>query len=351
MRINYVHLGKQSNILIIALAFVFAFIVIESYLITKPKIISNNKMKGFRLNGVGQNVKRVLAPVQIQYLSQFILHCSSFSYYSSPIHSRIRSLSLRESFKATPNAKFRYFEAIEGYVGEKLESALDLLVIGTTSTSGPSKTIRKIRKERKRNQDDIRKTKATILLSVSGGSDSMAMLHILQAIKERNVIYKYDLDFEVVNFNHKIREESDEEAIFVYATAQSYGSYCYLKEKGTNFDWYPSLQSKARLWRNRFYNKWIRKKMEKSIEEGDAGHIFLVATGHTLDDSVETILMKLTRGAHITNISPVRFFLLLLLHFFYLILLTFIVTTSKRKKVGKTSNRFNSRAARRLSRS
>jgi hypothetical protein len=49
---------------------------------------------------------------------------------------------------------------------------------------------------------------STILLSVSGGSDSVAMLHLLQSIKH---MYLPDLDLKVVNFNHKKRQESDEE--------------------------------------------------------------------------------------------------------------------------------------------
>ncbi len=46
------------------------------------------------------------------------------------------------------------------------------------------------------------------LLAVSGGSDSIAMLHILKAIKDT---YKINLSMEVINFNHKARPESDEE--------------------------------------------------------------------------------------------------------------------------------------------
>lgn len=50
--------------------------------------------------------------------------------------------------------------------------------------------------------------RATILLCVSAGSDSMAMLHLLQAVKQR--LFQ-QLDLHVVNFNHKARKESDEE--------------------------------------------------------------------------------------------------------------------------------------------
>ena len=46
-----------------------------------------------------------------------------------------------------------------------------------------------------------------VLLSVSGGLDSMALLHILTSISMKHL----PLDLEVISFNHKLREESDEE--------------------------------------------------------------------------------------------------------------------------------------------
>jgi hypothetical protein len=48
----------------------------------------------------------------------------------------------------------------------------------------------------------------TLLLSVSGGSDSMSMLHIMYEIQKK---YRPDLNLEVVTFNHKTREETIEE--------------------------------------------------------------------------------------------------------------------------------------------
>ena len=47
-----------------------------------------------------------------------------------------------------------------------------------------------------------------MLLCVSGGSDSMSMMHLLQCIKG---LFQPAVQLMVVNFNHKMREESDEE--------------------------------------------------------------------------------------------------------------------------------------------
>lgn len=57
-------------------------------------------------------------------------------------------------------------------------------------------------------EHNIGKSPTTCLLSVSGGSDSVAMMHILCTIKEA---YKTNIGIEIVNFNHKARPESDEE--------------------------------------------------------------------------------------------------------------------------------------------
>jgi hypothetical protein len=48
---------------------------------------------------------------------------------------------------------------------------------------------------------------AHVLLCVSGGSDSMALLHLLQRVRKQRPA----LALRVVNFNHKARPESDEE--------------------------------------------------------------------------------------------------------------------------------------------
>jgi PP-loop family len=51
-----------------------------------------------------------------------------------------------------------------------------------------------------------------VLLSVSGGLDSMAMLHILQSISVKYL----PMNLEVISFNHKLRSESDEEVDNLY---------------------------------------------------------------------------------------------------------------------------------------
>jgi 3'-phosphoadenosine 5'-phosphosulfate sulfotransferase (PAPS reductase)/FAD synthetase len=52
--------------------------------------------------------------------------------------------------------------------------------------------------------------KSTILLAISGGSDSMAMLHLMKSVQQS--VLK-ELQLKIVNFNHKKRKEADEEVM------------------------------------------------------------------------------------------------------------------------------------------
>lgn len=63
---------------------------------------------------------------------------------------------------------------------------------------------------------------ATLLLCVSGGSDSIALLHLMNAIKRRKMP---QLDLKVVNFNHKQRIEADEEVISLLCPKLSFETY------------------------------------------------------------------------------------------------------------------------------
>ena len=62
-------------------------------------------------------------------------------------------------------------------------------------------------------QGGIELHKTRILLSVSGGCDSMAMMHIFARIKRD---FATSLTLEVVNFNHKRRPEADNEVLYSY---------------------------------------------------------------------------------------------------------------------------------------
>lgn len=136
-----------------------------------------------------------------------------------------------------------------------------------------------------------------VLLGVSGGPDSIALLHVLAGLKP-----EFGLDLHVAHFNHMFRgQQADEEALFVQQFAQALDIPCtvkvedvpgYLKEQSL------SAQEGARLLRYRFF-------YALSAELGFAK----IALGHHADDQAETVILHLLRGGGtrgLAGMSPQR---------------------------------------------
>ncbi len=134
---------------------------------------------------------------------------------------------------------------------------------------------------------------ATLIAAVSGGVDSLAMLDMLVWLQEA---HRYKII--VLHFNHRLRgAESDQDEYFVRETAKRYGLACYvasadvgLVSRTERF----SLEHAARTVR---YNalEFIARKVS-----ADA-----VCTAHTLNDSVETMMLNLMRGAGLAGLSGI----------------------------------------------
>lgn len=124
------------------------------------------------------------------------------------------------------------------------------------------------------------------LVSVSGGPDSMALLHLLAAAAPR-----LRLRLEVAHFDHGLRPESGREAIWVREAASRLGLPFHLRVARHLASLASGVQAAARAWR--------REELERLAVQTGAGW---VATGHQLDDQLETLLLKLLRGAHLSGL-------------------------------------------------
>lgn len=128
---------------------------------------------------------------------------------------------------------------------------------------------------------------ATLVLGVSGGSDSIALLHLLRSIHPN--------DLHVIHFDHKQRgEESDGDRDFVQDLCQSLRLpfYCrYWNSTSVAFS-----QDSARTWRR----SEMRKLLNTVSTSDQPG---CLVTAHHKDDSEETLLLKLLRGVHITRLT------------------------------------------------
>jgi tRNA(Ile)-lysidine synthase len=139
-----------------------------------------------------------------------------------------------------------------------------------------------------------------ILVGVSGGADSVALLHTLQRIKSESLkteklkspIFKSEIhkfEISVFHLNHSIRAEAPKDALFVKKLCQKLNIPFYTAIADvpkTAAATGVSLEMAARDARYRFF-----KETAENI--GAA----CVATAHTLDDQAETLLLKLCRGA------------------------------------------------------
>ncbi len=135
-----------------------------------------------------------------------------------------------------------------------------------------------------------------VLVGVSGGPDSMALLYLLLDIRK-----EYGVTLKIAHLNHGFRQEAAQEAEFVTNIASSSGLEAVLKKidvpaikerEGL------SAQETARDVRYAFFEETARKTGSNKV-----------ALAHTADDQAETVLMRLLRGAGplgLSGIPPVR---------------------------------------------
>jgi len=122
----------------------------------------------------------------------------------------------------------------------------------------------------------------TLGVAVSGGGDSVALLHMLAARGD---------GLRAVTVDHGLRAESAEEAVQVAVLCQSLGVPHHIL-KWEDWDNSGNLQDAARQARLRLIAAWA-----------DAENISHVALGHTLDDQAETVLLRLARGSGVDGLS------------------------------------------------
>jgi tRNA(Ile)-lysidine synthase len=135
-----------------------------------------------------------------------------------------------------------------------------------------------------------------VVVALSGGPDSVALLLGLKEIEG-----SLSLRVSAAHVNHLLRgEESDEDERFVYRLCQEAGVPLEVQRIDTRQEIESSgenLQSCARRLRYDFLYQLASFQNRR------------IATGHTLNDQVETFLMKLIRGsgpAGLSGIAPVR---------------------------------------------
>jgi tRNA(Ile)-lysidine synthase len=130
----------------------------------------------------------------------------------------------------------------------------------------------------------------TVGVAVSGGADSVCLLHVLRELAPR-----WDLRLRVLHLNHNLRgEESRGDAEFVRALADRLGLAATIGEADFGAA-AGNLEQAAREARRSFF----RERMA-------AGEVDRVALGHTRSDQAETVLFRFLRGAGTAGLAGIR---------------------------------------------
>jgi tRNA(Ile)-lysidine synthase len=132
-----------------------------------------------------------------------------------------------------------------------------------------------------------------VLVAVSGGLDSMVLLHAL-----RTVLRDLDVPLHALHVDHGIRPDSLEDSAFVEKMGHSWGvpvtvKTVTLSDIPNRFS--RGLEADARTLRY--------QALREAAGEFGAGCVFLA---HHADDQLETVLWRLIRGTTLTGVSGLR---------------------------------------------
>lgn len=133
-----------------------------------------------------------------------------------------------------------------------------------------------------------------IVVGVSGGPDSIALIHILNKLRE-----SMDIKLYVAHLNHQLRGiNSQEDAFFVTKFCDELGITCFVKSEdvsaycGENG---LSVEEGARTLRYKMFEEVKLKTKSNKI-----------ALGHNLNDQAETVLMRILRGTGLEGLKGIE---------------------------------------------
>lgn len=138
--------------------------------------------------------------------------------------------------------------------------------------------------------------KDSILIGVSGGADSVALLHLLNECKDDLNITIY-----VAHLNHLLRQDAEIDQRFVENLCKNLGLTCFSEAIDVGIYAEKNKLNKENAGRKLRYNFYQRIAHKIGANK--------IALGHNADDNVETFLMHLLRGAGLqglTGIPPQR---------------------------------------------
>jgi tRNA(Ile)-lysidine synthase len=135
----------------------------------------------------------------------------------------------------------------------------------------------------------------TIVVAVSGGPDSLALLHLLLEVAPELAI-----DLHIAHLDHKLRAEASKgDAAFVAEKALELGVPSTIEARDVarySQEHHLSLEEAARVVRYKFLGRVCAQIGAQTI-----------AVGHNADDQVETIVMHMLRGAGLAGLRGMTY--------------------------------------------
>jgi tRNA(Ile)-lysidine synthase len=140
-------------------------------------------------------------------------------------------------------------------------------------------------------------------VAVSGGIDSVALLRLLLELH-----HELGIVVSVVHFNHKLRgAESDADEQFVANLAREHDLEFHTDSDDVAecaADEHISIETAARDLRYGFFHYLLGE--DSATESNNSQTLDKLATGHTLDDQAETVLMRLIRGSGLRGLGGIH---------------------------------------------
>lgn len=141
---------------------------------------------------------------------------------------------------------------------------------------------------------------ASIIVGVSGGADSTALLLVLEELTRAN---KLRLDVVAAHLDHKLRKESSADARWVKQLAAKLD----FKSSTARVD----VAELAETTRDNLEQAARRARYDFLLRTAKRRKAEIILTAHTMDDQAETILLRLLRGSGsdgMAGIDPHRLF-------------------------------------------
>ena len=144
-------------------------------------------------------------------------------------------------------------------------------------------------KENKIIQQDDR-----ILVALSGGPDSVCLLHMLYRIKD-----KFNLKLGAIHINHMLRgEEADKDENYIIDLCEQMGIKHYVKIINIEYIAKETNVSLETAGRNERYKAFEEIKIKDKYNK--------IAVAHNANDQAETILMRIMRGTGLEGLTGIK---------------------------------------------